>query len=64
MKALSTEKQEELLELVLQLVEYGSTPGQLLPSNYLHDLQYWAIELKPKRVRRNKIDKSNQKVVE
>ena len=47
MKVLSTEQQTELLKLVQDVKQFGTYPSDLLPA-----LNYWEIELKPKRVRR------------
>ena len=57
MKLLDTEKQQELLEFLNDIADVPMTSFQK------NTLAFWLIELKPKRVRRNKIDKSNQQGV-
>jgi len=50
MKVLSTEQQTDLRELLVRLTEdgYQADLGDMA------QLEYWAIELKPKRVRKKK----------
>ena len=62
MKLLSSEQQEELLE-VLNKLKKEINPT-ILGSELLAQLSYWVIELKPKRVRRKKdVDKPQETVV-
>lgn len=49
MKTLSTEQQVELQELIQSMHDHFP---DAYPSIVKADLAYWAIELKPKRVRR------------
>lgn len=58
MKTLKTEQQIDLLQLLNDIAE---VPMSALQKN---ELAYWLLELKPKRVRRNLIDKSNQITVQ
>ena len=51
MKTLSTEQQAALQELV----EYAGSDNHL-PSDIKAQFNYWAIDLKPKRVRKKVID--------
>jgi hypothetical protein len=53
MKTLSTEQQQELQELIHNL------PRHNLDFGVCNQLDYWAIELKPKRVRKKSQDSTN-----
>ena len=55
LKLLTTEKQEDLRNFLESVDQHG-----IVPVTLKSELAYWLLELKPKRVRRNKIDKSNQ----
>lgn len=59
MKTLSTESQIELQELLTKILQDVS-----LDSETSAQLNYWAIELKPKRVRKKNILESTTNVVD
>jgi len=50
MKTLKTEQQEELKQLLEQLVDVVSDP------ELKNVINYWAVELKPKRIRKKALD--------
>lgn len=52
MKVLSTEQQVELLELLTKLNTAFSS--SLLDHETMNQIEYWVIELKPKRIRKKK----------